>query len=104
MDLIYHKKVAKQLSSQCTIKRYYGSFSNSLTKVLERIKNAKDFNSLFDLPGNWHELAPQTPGVYSITVRHPFRLVARPNGNSLLILGVDNYHDSTKCIGNYKDV
>lgn len=103
MRIIYSNKISKSLSSPRKIKQNYGEHAKSIINKLDLIKSITDSRDLWKMPGNFHELKFQSEGTYSVTLKHPHRLVLRLSEDcqSVCILDVVDYHDNCKIIANY---
>lgn len=83
MELYIHdNSLRRTLADEGTIKRHYGKEMAAKLAirlaVLRSAQSLADFWPPFDLPERCHELKGDRFGVFSMDLRHPFRLVFRP--------------------------
>ena len=103
MEITYNKKTAKYLGSVKSIKKHFGELSKIIVEKIGQMAKVANFNELLKLPGHVHELVYQAKGVFSVTLKHPFRLVFRYHAHTqtVEILAIDDYHGNAKKIANY---
>lgn len=94
MKVTYHPSIKDCFESTKRLTREYGNLSKYILRTLERLITT-DVRNHLELPGNPHALKYRCPGVYSITIHHPHRLLYQVDtkSNSVLVLGVMDYHN-----------
>lgn len=94
MQIKFHSSIKDCFESAKRLSRKYGNLSKHILRIIERFTIA-DVQNHLQLPSNPHVLKYCCPGVYSITIRHPHRLLYQVDleSNSVLILGVMDYHN-----------
>lgn len=94
MNIKFHTSIKKCFENTKRLTREYGNLSKHILRTIERFIIADVHNHL-QLPGNPHVLKYCCPDVYSITIRHPHRLLYQVDveSNSVIILGVMDYHN-----------
>ena len=94
MKVTYHHSIKDCFESAKRLTREYGNLSKHILRIIEQFIIADVHNHL-QLPGNPHVLKYRCPSVYSITIRHPHRLLYQVDvvSNSIIILSIMDYHN-----------
>jgi len=104
------ERLAKQLSSQRTLRKEFGPENAKwIQKRLDNLRFVSNLEEMRSLPGRTHELEGNLKGVLSIELKHGYRLLiepaeepppSKPDGGldwqavrSVIVIGVRDYHD-----------
>lgn len=76
-----NKSDMKKCASVNSLKRHFG---DSGEKIAQRLNELRAADTLADIscfpPARCHELTGDRKGVFSVDLKHPFRLLFRPDG------------------------
>ena len=98
------KDLETVLNNKTACQKQYGSnLTASVMKKLKQIASASSLAQLRSIPGHFHELKYQAKNVFSLTLRHPYRLIMAPTDDykAITVLAVEDYHNHPRMIQNY---
>lgn len=103
MKVTSNRKLAKVLASEKKVRKHFGEMADAVMDVLAKIKAVKAFKDLWKLPGNFHPIKYAVANVFSITLKHPFRMVMSFDKltDTLTILAIEDYHDKCRLVEAY---